>query len=64
MNDIEQTASQDPVDVAPPSPLAGAWGADLTPLVCERCDWTFLVPSQRDEQKLPPLSSGCTHTAG
>jgi hypothetical protein len=45
MSDIEQTVSIDPAEVAPTSQLAQAWGTDLTRLVCERCDWTFLAPA-------------------
>jgi hypothetical protein len=45
MSDIEQTISKEPSEVASAAHPADAWNADLTPLVCERCDWTFLAPA-------------------
>jgi hypothetical protein len=53
MNDIEQAASNKPAEVAPLSHLTGAWGADLNPLVCERCDWTFLDHASAASKNCP-----------
>ena len=32
---------------------AQAWGTDLTRLVCERCDWTFLAPASLANRNCP-----------
>jgi hypothetical protein len=53
MSDMEQTASKEPVDVAPLSPATEAWGTGLTQLVCERCDWTFLASASSIGKSCP-----------
>ncbi len=53
MSDIEQIPSRGPVEVASLSPVTGAWGTDLSSLVCEHCDWTFLAPTGATNKSCP-----------
>lgn len=58
MSDIEKTDSKDMANAAPLSNLAESWGADLSTLVCEHCDWTYLAPAIGTAQTCPHCHQG------
>jgi hypothetical protein len=68
MSDNESTLSNAIVAPAPLDDLAQAWGAHLTTLVCERCDWTYLAPPNTSpvtcphchQESLTPLTAAGT----
>jgi hypothetical protein len=40
-------------DITPAPDLTESWGTPLAALVCERCDWRFLVPQSAEPQRCP-----------